>query len=134
MMLRTVWSEKLVVPDIGLAAQDATQPGRDAGAEPDGPEPEDAAAGTTAAAPTTSAAPPTMAVSRLELPVTDDSNVTVSSSSKVSAFSRDDRQRQSGIKKDPPKALYRRGPRVNWRDLVRRRRAIRNAKINIHAQ
>src|SRR6185437_9301243 len=65
-MFRTVWSEKLVLPAIGLAAQDATQPPL---AAPAGAcvAPVDAAAGTTAAAaaPRASAVPPRTAASRL---------------------------------------------------------------------
>jgi hypothetical protein len=96
MMLRTVWSEKLVVPDIGLAAQEATHAaGRADGAEPADPEPDDAAAGTTVAALTTSAAPPRTAANRLGRLVTDDSNFTLSSSSKVSAIGRDDSLHQN---------------------------------------
>ena len=82
MMLRTVWSEKLVLPDIGLAAQEATHPCR----APEAAEAaavaragDAAAAGTMAAAPRTSAAPPRMAASRLVPALTDDSDFTFSS-------------------------------------------------------
>src|SRR5579862_4029994 len=70
MMFRTVWSEKLVLAAIGLAAHDATQPPLNASAG-FWEAPVDAAAGTAAAAPRTSAAPPRTAASRLPRELAD---------------------------------------------------------------
>src|ERR1700722_13721839 len=75
MMFRTVWSEKLVLPAIGLAAQDATQPPLDAcGGFWEAPA--DAAAGTAAAAPRTSAPPPRTAASHLPRKLADGKSFT----------------------------------------------------------
>src|SRR5580692_4073179 len=73
-MFRTVWSEKLVLPAIGLAAQDATQPPLDACAG--FWEAPAASAGTAAAAPRTSAAPPGTAASHLPRKLADGKSFT----------------------------------------------------------
>jgi hypothetical protein len=88
MMFRTVWSEKLVLPAIGLAAQDATQPPLSACAG-FWEAPVDAVAGTAAAAPRTSAAPPRTVASSLPRELADRKRFTfapLAPSSKISEF------------------------------------------------
>src|SRR5512146_2618819 len=75
MMFRTVWLAKLVLPAIGLAAQEATQPPRN-GCAGFCAAPADAAAGTAAAAPRTRAAPPRTAASRLPRGLADGKSFT----------------------------------------------------------
>src|SRR5579871_198651 len=88
MMFRTVWLEKLVLPAIGLAAQDATQPPL-TGSAGFGLAPADAVAGTAAAAPSRSAVPPRTAASSLPREVADRKRFTfapLAPLSKISEF------------------------------------------------
>jgi hypothetical protein len=83
-MFRTVWLENPAVacaedvPDIGLAAHDATHlAGADeACADVDDADEDDADAGMSATAPRASAIPPTTAASRRVPVVTDDNDFT----------------------------------------------------------
>src|ERR1700733_12588182 len=108
MMFRTVWSEKLVLPAIGLAAQDATQPPLDACAG-FWEAPADAAEGTAAAAPRTSAAPPRTAASHLPRKLADGKSFTfapLAPSPKVFEF-------PSSKSRKLPSPLYQQRWRVN---------------------
>jgi hypothetical protein len=78
-MFRTVWLENPAVawaedvPDIGLAAQEATHLAADPDEDEDDDE-DDADAGTTATTPRASAMPPKTATSRLAPVLMDDSD------------------------------------------------------------